>query len=237
MWAGEWFAEQFELGEVPAARLVEVMEKKLGLLVLMVDMPEGISSAACRLDRSDTVLVSRNEIVGRRHFDLAHEMFHLLSWDIMPPKHLERAEDVAGNRVEQLANHFAGAMLMPERVLKQFGGWQELEQEEMVGRLNSVADKLQVTSSALRWRLAALRELKQTTARSLPDKALRNNGRRGVMEVSVPPLFSKPFAEVIALAIDNAHVSVRRIASLLDMTIEDIGDLFAAHGLKNPITL
>ena len=46
--AGERFAAEFELGEVPGERLVEVMEGTLGILVLMVDAGEGISGAACR---------------------------------------------------------------------------------------------------------------------------------------------------------------------------------------------
>ncbi|MDE0112272.1 MAG: hypothetical protein OXN84_08325, partial [Albidovulum sp.] len=45
---GERFAAEFDLGDVRAARLVEVVEGALGILVLMVDATEGISGAACR---------------------------------------------------------------------------------------------------------------------------------------------------------------------------------------------
>jgi transcriptional regulator with XRE-family HTH domain len=47
--AGERFAAEFDIGNVPANLLPEVMEERLGLLVLMVDAIEGISGAACRL--------------------------------------------------------------------------------------------------------------------------------------------------------------------------------------------
>ena len=89
MAAGERFAADFELGDVPAARLAEVMEGKLGILVLMVDAIEGVSGAACRLPELDVVLINRKEVAGRRHFDLAHELFHILTWDAMPPEHVE----------------------------------------------------------------------------------------------------------------------------------------------------
>ena len=37
---------------------------------------------------------------GWRNFDLAHELFHILTWDAMPPEHVEDASDMGGNRVE-----------------------------------------------------------------------------------------------------------------------------------------
>lgn len=120
MAAGERFAADFKLGPVPAERLAEVMERRLGVLVLMVDAIDGISGAACRLPDLDAVLINRNEVVGRRHFDLAHELFHILTWDTMPPDHVEDASERSKIRVEQLANNFASAVLMPTDVLDRF---------------------------------------------------------------------------------------------------------------------
>ena len=70
MEAGERFVAEFRLGDVPATRLIEVMERELGILVLMVDAFQGISGAACRLPELDVVLINRHEVAGRRHFDL-----------------------------------------------------------------------------------------------------------------------------------------------------------------------
>ena len=93
MAAGERFADELELGPVPAAGLASAMESQLGILVLMVDAQQGISGAACRLPELDAVLIARGEVAGRRHFDLAHELFHILTWDAMPPEHVEAASD------------------------------------------------------------------------------------------------------------------------------------------------
>ncbi len=95
MRAGERFAAEFGLGAAPATRMSEAMERELGILVLMVDA-----------DR-----------------DLAHELFHILTWDEMPPEHSEAAQETGGSRVEQLANNFAAAVLMPSASLRRFGGW------------------------------------------------------------------------------------------------------------------
>ncbi|ESY81789.1 DNA-binding protein [Mesorhizobium sp. LNHC221B00] len=234
--AGERFAAEFELGNVPATRLAEVMERKLGILVLMVDAFDGISGAACRLPELDVVLINRHEVVGRRNFDLAHELFHILTWDAMPPEHSEEARETGGNRVEQLANNFASAVLMPVSVLDRFGDWLAIPEGELPARLNAAAEALAVTASALKWRLVALERLKPAAARSLPDAALRNNGRDVAPAVS-PPLFSKPFIEVIALAIDQGRVSARRAAALVDLSVDDLGDLFTTHGVSSPLDL
>ena len=236
MEAGERFVAEFELGDVPADRLAEVMERALGILVLRVDAFDGISGAACRLPELDVVLINRNEVEGRRNFDLAHELFHILTWDTMPPEHSEAAVETGGNRVEQLANNFASAVLMPVKVLDGMADWPGLADDAMVERLNAAADQLKVTASALKWRLVALNRLKLAKARAIPDVALRNNGR-GEAAVDVPPPFSKPFVEVIGLAIEGAHVSARRASGLLDLTVDELGDLFEVYGAPSPIEL
>ena len=234
MLAGEHFAADYELGAVPAVRLVEIMQQELGILVLMVDADPSISGAACRLPELDAVLISRNEVPGRRHFDLAHELFHILTWDALPPEHREEAAASGKSRAERLADNFASSVLMPPVALERFGQWKGLTEEELIARLNEAADELQVTSSALRWRLVALRKLERNVANSLSERDLRNNGGIGLKHPP-PALFSKPFVEVLGLALQDGHISLRRAARLLEMTIEDLGDLFAAHGVAHPV--
>ncbi len=236
MEAGERFVAEFGLGDVPAKRLVEVMERELGILVLMVDAFQGISGAACRLPELDVVVINRHEVEGRRHFDLAHELFHVLTWDAMPPEHSEEAREIGGNRVEQLANNFASAVLMPTPVLDRYGDWSAVDVGDLASRLNAVANELQVTASALKWRLVAMDRLKPAVARAVPDAALRNNGRDAA-PAAVPPLFSKPFMEVIGLAVDEGRVSARRASALLDLTVDDLADLFTTHGVPSPVEL
>lgn len=231
--AGERFAAEFDLGIVPAATLAEIIERALGILVLNVDAIEGISGAACRLPELDVVLINRHEVPGRRHFDLAHELFHILTWDTMTPEHVEEAVETSKNRIEQLANAFASAVLMPTKVLDRFGSWAELDGGALVSRLNAVADELLVTASALKWRLVSSGRLAQTTARGISDATLRRNGR-GSRERKLPPLFSKPFIEVIAEGMRRGHISARRLSGLLDVPIDALSTLFHQYGVEAP---
>jgi Zn-dependent peptidase ImmA (M78 family)/DNA-binding XRE family transcriptional regulator len=231
--AGERFAAEFKLGKVPAKDLAEIMQRELGVLVLMVDALEGVSGAACRLPALDTVLINRREPPGRRHFDLGHELFHILTWDTMPPEHVEESSEYSKSRVEQLANSFASALLMPASVLDRFGPWDR----DLVRRLNDAANTLGVTATAMMWRLVSLGRLDRTAPKQVPEVALRNNGRPASARDPLPPLFSKPFVEVIALAIEQGRLSARRAADLLDMKLEDLAELCEAHGVKTAFDL
>ena len=254
------------------------MEQKLGILVLMADAIDGVSGAACRLPDLDAVLINRHEVAGRRNFDLAHELFHILTWDAMPPEHLEEATETSKIRVEQLANTFASALLMPEASLRQFGveqinppAPQVLERssfrssdalslvvgfqthrlagsnsragrdtptsptDAVVRWLGETAERLQVTATALKWRLVALNLLDPARARGISADAVRKARRSSDGEP--PPLFSKPFMDVLGQAIDEGRVSARRVADLLHLTIEDLRDLFGLYSVEAPLDL
>ncbi|MBN9346893.1 MAG: ImmA/IrrE family metallo-endopeptidase [Devosia sp.] len=242
--AGERFAATYELGDVPARRLADVMEQKLNILVLMVTPSHvGVSGAACRLPDLDVVLINRDEVPGRRHFDLAHELFHILTWDAMPPVHIEDATETGGaNRVEQLANAFASALLMPARIVRTVVDWGTLRGDALAAALNATADRLEVTSSALMWRLVTLGLLAKSTALAVPGDAIRNNGHpTGHFAEDAtshrPPKFSKRFVEIVARAIDEGRVSTRKIASLLGLSVDDLAETFDAHGVPAPYEL
>ena len=233
--AGERFVDEFELGDIPAQRLATVMQDQLGILVLMVDAYQGISGAACRLPELDTVLIARGEVAGRRNFDLAHELFHILTWEAMPPEHVEDVSDFGGNHMEQLANNFAAAVLMPRAALESIVDWGQLPMDGLIARLNATADELNVTASALRWRLVSLRQLTKGRAQEIPEADLRNNGRE--RSLPPPPLFSRPFVNVVSTAIAQGHVSVRRAAALIGLPIDDLKDLFEVHCVNHAIDL
>ncbi len=234
--AGERFAADFALGDVPARRLAEVMERDFGILVLMVDAIDGVSGAACRLPELDAVLINRREPEGRRNFDLAHELFHVLTWQAMPPHHSEEAGETSKSHVERLANSFASAVLMPRAIVESFGDWAGMDVGAIATKLNRMADALAVTASALRWRLADIKIIPQGVARQVPEAAIRNNGRTGAAREAPPP-FSRTFLEVMARAQEEGHLSTRRAASLLGITLDDLPELYQAHGIDATMDL
>ncbi len=233
---GERFATEFGLGDNPAKRLSEFMETHLNFLVLFVDMGSNISGAACRVSDLDVVLVARNDIAGSRNFTLARELFHLLTWDSIPPKYVEDLGESRKSRVEALRDNFAAALLMPSDVLHRYGRWNDLSTEQLISKLNSTATELGVASQELKSRLVNLGSVNRKVADAIQNRALWNNGGE-VTKIEEPPKFSKEFVRVVGDAINKGHISARRTAKLLQTTIDDMQDLIDVHGIDRVIGL
>lgn len=237
--AGEALGAEWGLGDTPALMLERAIETKLGALVLYLDAPSGISGAACQVPGLNTILINRNEPEGRRNYDLAHETFHLLTWEQMPPEHKELIESNhrgkgRHKRVEQLADNFAAALLMPERVVKVF--WLAREKQDINAWLNRTAAEFLVSAKALKWRLTNLEWLAKSDHFDINDAKLTANGRPR-KEQSRPRIFCEPFVRRLHTALAKGQLSVRRAASLLETTIEGLSELFRTYELPVPFDL
>jgi len=232
--AGENLVREWDLGEAPAARLVSAIEERLAILVLFVDMPSNVSGAACQVAGGDTILVNRKDVEVRRNFDLAHELFHVLTWTAMPPERVDREnpKGYKAKRVEQLADNFAGALLMPRTVLQPL--WQaRLERNvPLHDWFAAVTTQLRVSALALINRLKALGLMTDADRYDMREEELASPA--GVP----PPPFSRRFMERAGRAIERGDVSVMRLAKLLQTTgIGGLEDLFRAHGLAVPFEM
>jgi hypothetical protein len=98
--------------------------------------------------------------------------------------------------------------------------------------LKGWAAGLRVSAVALKWRLVALEILTRKEALAIDDRSLRSDDKG-----KVPPLFSRLFREVLADAIDQGRLSARRTADLVNLTLEDLAELFEEHGVKAPYEL
>jgi Zn-dependent peptidase ImmA (M78 family)/DNA-binding XRE family transcriptional regulator len=231
--AAEALGSAWDLGEIPALWLEQRVRERLGALVLYVDAPKMISGAACQLQELNAILINRNEPEGRRHYDLAHETFHLLTWEQMPPEHAEGEipRGGKGRRVEQLADNFASALLMPEQSLAP--RWQSRDGLEIHAWLNATATEFLVTAVALKWRLVQLEWLTKSDLAKIKDGKLTANGQ-AKEDRPKPRLFSAEFMERLHRALSTGELSVRRAASLLDTTLEELAELFLAYELTVP---
>jgi Zn-dependent peptidase ImmA (M78 family)/DNA-binding XRE family transcriptional regulator len=234
--AAEALGREWDLGEIPAQRLEQRLRERLGALVLYIDAPSFVSGAACQLPGLNAILINRKEPEGRRHYDLAHETFHLLTWEQMPPEHYEGEipRGGKGKRVEQLADNFASALLMPERTL--LPRWESRGRRDIHTWLNETASGLLVTAIALKWRLVQLEWLGRADLMEIDDARLTASGRPK-REQPVPPLFSAELVERLHAGLARGDLSVRRAAQLLGLTIDALASLFRDYRLTVPFDL
>ncbi len=232
--AADWLSSEWKLGELPASNLETAITERLRALVLYVDAPHGISGAAFRLPEFNAILINRKEPEGRRNFDLAHELFHLLTWETIRPAHTETGMLNAKGRPEQLANCFASALLMPERKIRtwldEVPSLPNKDRKAWQAWLNDRAYDLRVSTPALQWRMVQLG--------LLPKGDVDNNlDWFADREMEIPAPFSEDFMRTLARGIEAGKVSVRKVASLLGLTIDELADLFREHNIAVPFDI
>ena len=229
--AGEKLSEELGLGNIPAENLQNRIEDDLNILLLFLDAPNDISGAACHLQSFDSILINRNEYIGRINYDISHELFHLLTWESMQPN---RIDDKTNFRCEQLANKFASAFLMPEKSLKI--EWERRKRMEINKRLNATATFFNVTAKALKWRIINLGWLDDSQKKNINDNLLIANGEPK-KPLKKPLLFSKKFVARLYLALENGNISARRAANLTGLSLEELLHIFKEYKFKPPFDL
>ena len=234
---GESIAEYLKLGVNPSHDLVSAIEHRLDIPILYVDVDlqhgaREISGAMCRLADFEVIVVNRQESSARRNFDVAHELFHALTWDAMPPDYREDPDQVSEGkrtkRIEQLADNFAAALLMPKVSLDKLIPKEHLSDPQY---LSEVARELHVSTGALAFRLLNAQMIDKTTCtalRSVPTSKDRT---------PPPRLLSDSFAGLLHDGIARGHVSARKAASTLSMTLDQLAGTLKEHGKPVPFEI
>nr|MDA3834814.1 ImmA/IrrE family metallo-endopeptidase [Spirochaetales bacterium] len=232
--AAEWLIQEWELGKAPAHAMIYAAVKRMPTLrVFYIDPPEGISGAACRLTGLDVILINRNDNPARRNFDFAHELFHILTWDRMPPDRMdvEKPLNEKGRRAEKLANKFASRLLMPKSALQQ--QWEQREPNLPVAEnLHHVGAFFQASAQAVYWRLVndgLLHKKEVQDYRDLPDPDSSPE--------PCPPLYSKAYMERLSDGLQAGRLTVRKAGNILGLSIDELSGLFQEYDLKPPFEL
>lgn len=229
---GSRVANALELGDIPANKLASVLSEKLDILILHLDTVSGISGAACKLGPLHTIMINRNEVPARRNFDLAHEFFHLLTWNIMPPEHVEETEGSKKLKVEQLADAFASGLLMPESCLLKYIQVKGMPKKDNPLWIKEAATHFKISGQAMKWRLKSLGYFSQAEASKIDDAAIKVE-----LHDEKPNLLSETFVRRLEWAIHQGEISVRKLADTLQMAIEDLEALFASYEMIAPFDL
>ena len=215
------------------------IEGEFGIPVLNLEAPRKLSGAVCHLADMDGVVINQSDAPGRRNFDLAHELFHVLTWSNMPPEHLELVSDEARrgrpNKVEALADAFAAGLLMPLAKLERLPGFGDLPASDdgIIAWLNEAAETLGVSSMALVTRLAAIGRIDDVVRSTvMKSSGIRLNGRETAPPEPLP--FGRRFLGVMNKAMHAGRISKRATAGLLWLDLSAMDELFKLHGLEAP---
>jgi len=128
------------------------------------------------------ILLNERNKQWRRSYDLAHELFHILTWDLFRPEAKKVREDE-----EKFANAFASRLLMPEESIKDKIKASISENDQIsFDQLDDIARKYDVSLEALIYRIASVYRFKREDTEKYTDAAKK------YLESCKPRLSDKP---------------------------------------------
>ena len=151
-----------KLGYRPACSLPKILEEEMGIKIIFMPIDSNISGGSTIDDNFGmAVLVNANDAPWRRNFDLAHEFFHLITWEDFAPDEIYQDEARGKSRIEQLADVFAASLLLPEEQVRD--EFEIRTEKNSISYLNlvGIARDFDVSIEALLWRLVNLDLLKK----------------------------------------------------------------------------
>jgi len=229
---GENITRQLELGSHPAKALASVLEEN-GVKLMVRESKFAGSAASTVGDFGAGVFLNSSNAPWRISYDLAHELFHLLTWGQFPA---ETPDESAGEKpmAEKLADAFASALLLPEAtVIKEYRARTKGGDLGYVDCVNMARD-FGVSTQALIWRLISLRlvtresgtkAIESESLKELDRSARQQDRKRAVIEWPTPRFIATAFK-----CLQLGRLSRGRFAELMEIERGEIDGFLAQRG-------
>jgi len=214
--------------EIPAAGLRDVLEGRHRIQIFHSELRGG-SGAATRGAFGGAIMLARDDVDGRQAFSLAHELFHLLTWEVVGGGPLPAARK---RRNEELANVFASALLLPEESLRARVGGQPLTERRWMA-LVRIAAEYRVTLPALVYRLVNLHLVPADQAKTILESPALRRLRQSQAAEAAEDLRDLPsrYVHLALSAFVTAKISTGKLAEMLETTVGLLPEKLAAYGL------
>lgn len=222
------------LGSRPALSLQKVMEQILQIKILFVKLSDfGSAASTIHAEFGAAIIVNNEEAPWRINFTLAHELFHIITWDTLSPVDMENNEQFF-SEIEKKADRFASALLLPEAEIRQELAKRVIEQKLPYSDIVDVAREFGVSTSALLYRMANLRLMPWEKANDLSkndELAMIDHRIRKDSPNDAP--VSERFILLAGKCLRKGLISHGKFAEILGIDRADIDELLESRGLTD----
>jgi Zn-dependent peptidase ImmA (M78 family)/transcriptional regulator with XRE-family HTH domain len=222
-----------DLGSRPYSNLFNVLENNLRFKILHLSLGDGVSGASV-VDGvlGVGILINDNDAPWRRNFDLAHELFHVITWNVFSPE--EIGDGTTKTRPEQYADIFASNLLLPEAHLLEALKETTTDNEVKLIDIIELAKGFGVSTEAILWRLVNLKTLKKFQAQKVIDdpkfRDLDRNMRQGLHESERPSKFPSRFISLAYRCLMEGKISRGTFAAYLEIDRAEIDNYLTEIG-------
>jgi Zn-dependent peptidase ImmA (M78 family)/transcriptional regulator with XRE-family HTH domain len=222
------------LGDHPGQSLLVVLEELCGVKVFHLPF-EPTGSAACTRSEAfgPAILLNSLSVRWRRNFDLAHELFHLITWNVFR-RSANGDQPLAQDREEKLANAFASKLLIPADAARNAINERIRDDKISFADISDIARQFDVSVEALCWRMFSLRYFKREQAQDVIDRyrasaALWESNR----ERDEPPTRPERFRALAIRALRQGEVSLGRFAEYMGISRREASQFLEQEAQEN----
>ena len=224
---------EFQLDDRPGEGLEEKLQNVYGVKIWYMAMEEG-SAASSIGPFGPAILMNSNEAPWRRNYNFAHELFHLITWDSIPPKLIRQSAKFWEN-LEKIANVFASNLLLPGDALN-------VEFDKLLNNkkisytdLIMIARYFRVSTVALLYRLLNLKRItKYSLEKGLNDPLFKEIDRSTMgPNWWNPPEIPERFVRIAFAAHQKGRLSRAKLSDMLDTSLIDLSNTLNEYGLSD----
>lgn len=205
------------LGNHPGESLLFVLEEVFKVKIFHLDLGSS-GSAACTYSPTfgPAVLMNSQACRWRRNHDLAHELFHLLTWERFG--HQDGICEPSSDE-EKLATCFAGNLLLPKAPFE--GAIKKAEDAQgrlTFSKLDGIARQFDVSLSSLVWRMHYLYDQDIEATRRNQQKAQDYVNSAPRKDGPCPAKYPERYRALAIRALQEGQISVGKFAKFMSMS-------------------
>lgn len=207
------------LGDRPGQTLLRVLEEVCNVKIFHLEF-EPSGSAACTLSDQfgAAVLLNLKNVRWRRNFDLAHELFHLLTWKCFRHDAVEQEEQPSETE-EKLATCFARNLLMPEEVFREAVDAARRDGGKIgFDGMFEVAREFDVSVEAVVWQIGFVYNVPSEKLQPTVESLRGRSGVWDVRETDSPPRRPLRFEALARQALRKGLISTGRYAEYVGVS-------------------
>ena len=221
------FRREFPIGNYPAHALLSVLEEICGFKVFHLDFePTGTAASTFSETFGPAILLNSQNFRWRLNHDLAHELFHLLTWKLFRKRGLSRTEvDDLTDWEENLATCFARNLLMPEEPVRSAVNSRMKDGKVKFEDLFDIAREFDVSTESLLWRMHFLYGRSKAQVEQTKKDIERAKDLSSIYEDrSQAPVPSRParFHALAIKALRRGEISIGRCTEYLGVSRRDV---------------
>jgi|SRR5579871_2477450 len=226
---------ELNLGERPSLVLLQVLEEDCGIKIFLRDF-EPTHTAACVKSEQNgwAILLNARDADFQRNFDLAHELFHLLVWDLYHgPNALSPLPSHA--QEERLANAFASCLLIPAEALRRIMDRKRSSDGKVsVSDVPEIARQFGVSIDVLMWRIHRVYNFgpsrEEETRRTIQAVQEAQAGWKDADEVSTkPPTLPNRYRMLAIQALRNGEISLGKFTEFMGVSRREAMNYIASE--------